>query len=446
MKEMLSSIISYLLILCVVFPRFGYGQGQDERVNHALKKPTRTSGHLEHCEDEHAVDGIHENRYISNSNIDNWLVIDLATFVNIEEILIYNREDCCQERLENAVITVLMDPDDTDNNTMIVKGSHKITADESQQSVISITFSGIPTMGRFLRISQKFEYLQLSEVEVYGTLTIIEGLPNIASHQLTSSSKMKPENPDYYGIDGNLDTFVHSTSAVRSFWYVDLASMSEIRQVTIYNRFDCCKDRLMHAVLTIRGNNFELITHRLIVSQGEQEDVFVITFPEDTRGRFVVIEQANHYLHFTQLEVYGTPATVGYSNIAYQKPTSTNKYFDGYESYHAVDGNTASTEDSLYHSKGKNAWWAVDLHQSRPIRQITIYNRADCCQERLIRANLYILDDAGHVTYHHVITEQEVKRSDVLIYDFPELPDGRIVRLNHPFDFLHFAEVEVWGT
>lgn len=33
--------------------------------------------------------------------------------------------------------------------------------------------------------------------------------------------------------------------------------------------------------------------------------------------------------------------------------------------------------------ESKNPWWSADLGVSRPIGLIKVYNREDCCQERL---------------------------------------------------------------
>jgi hypothetical protein len=55
----------------------------------------------------------------------------------------------------------------------------------------------------------------------------------------------------------------------------------------------------------------------------------------------------------------------------------------------AVDGNTnGSLESGSNHSvsstnKEQGAWWQVDLGGTKLIQQIRIFNRTDCCKDRL---------------------------------------------------------------
>jgi len=76
------------------------------------------------------------------------------------------------------------------------------------------------------------------------------------------------------------------------------------------------------------------------------------------------------------------------SDIAQGKTATQSSTYDGVSgpAYVAVDGNTdgvyfdgsvTSTNDDV------NAWWEVDLGSPGDIQQINIWNRTDCCQDRL---------------------------------------------------------------
>jgi hypothetical protein len=74
------------------------------------------------------------------------------------------------------------------------------------------------------------------------------------------------------------------------------------------------------------------------------------------------------------------------TNVARGKPTAqSSTEFDGAAS-RAVDGNTdgAFFSGSVTHTAtAPNQWWMVDLGASYRIESISIYNRTDCCAERL---------------------------------------------------------------
>ncbi|XP_072023130.1 fucolectin-like [Amphiura filiformis] len=72
------------------------------------------------------------------------------------------------------------------------------------------------------------------------------------------------------------------------------------------------------------------------------------------------------------------------------KPTSQSSTHDASQSIsdHAVDGNTNGYyfSDSCTHTAFNNVgnpWWAVDMQQDECVEKVVLYNRADCCEERL---------------------------------------------------------------
>ncbi|XP_072048480.1 fucolectin-like [Amphiura filiformis] len=72
------------------------------------------------------------------------------------------------------------------------------------------------------------------------------------------------------------------------------------------------------------------------------------------------------------------------------KPTSQSSTHDADRSTsdHAVDGITNGYyfSDSCTHTAFNNVgnpWWAVDIQQDECVDKVVLYNRADCCEERL---------------------------------------------------------------
>jgi len=109
-------------------------------------------------------------------------------------------------------------------------------------------------------------------------------------------------------------------------------------------------------------------------------------------GRYVRLRQTKHeYLHFGEVEVFS-----GNTNIAFKKQTSlssTHKPWGG-PSSNAVDGNKKTWTHTL-----KGGWWIVDLGKSYNIEMIKIFNRQECCQNRLNGVLLEILNDSKKVIW-----------------------------------------------
>lgn len=83
--------------------------------------------------------------------------------------------------------------------------------------------------------------------------------------------------------------------------------------------------------------------------------------------------------------------TVPPTNVALGKPaTQSSDYSSKYPAGNAVDGsltNFADTQDST------QPWWQVDTGQSYPIDQIALYNRSDCCADRLADYYVFVSDE-----------------------------------------------------
>ncbi len=93
-------------------------------------------------------------------------------------------------------------------------------------------------------------------------------------------------------------------------------------------------------------------------------------------------------------------------NVALGKPTSqSSTHYNGGVSSRAVDGNRSGNwgDASITHTTTQsNPWWWVDLQSSYEILSINLYNRVDCCSERLANFQLKVLKAGSTVwTYTH---------------------------------------------
>jgi hypothetical protein len=82
-------------------------------------------------------------------------------------------------------------------------------------------------------------------------------------------------------------------------------------------------------------------------------------------------------------------------NISYSKLTRQSSTGYGGDSSRAVDGNNNGSWDnnSVTHTNNDlHAWWEVDLGKRTYIDHLKIYNRTDCCLERLDNFNIIVSD------------------------------------------------------
>ncbi len=142
-------------------------------------------------------------------------------------------------------------------------------------------------------------------------------------------------------------------------------------------------------------------------------------------------------------------------NIAMLKPTKQSSTCSGGSSSRAVDGNASTnwSDGSITHTCDTSTpWWEVDLENVNSIRQINIYNREDCCSNRLNNFYVFIsefpfvsrdtadlkLDPNVTTTFINEIPSPLVS-IDLSVegrYVMIQLTDGRILSL---------AEVEIYN-
>ena len=146
---------------------------------------------------------------------------------------------------------------------------------------------------------------------------------------------------------------------------------------------------------------------------------------------------------------------------AYQQDTGhsgfAEKAIDGITNGHYWSG-------SVTHTRTSNSWWAGDLGSQQSISQIKIYNRTDCCKNRLNQFRIII-------TKYPLIDPQRKLSLDTIKYFSKKYPgtylseplpyflgsyftyditeysgsvDGRYVYIWEPDNVLHLAEVQAY--
>ena len=307
----------------------------EQPTNLALNKTTSQSSNAYGSNNGiKAVDGKTNGDYWDDSvthtanNPQEWWQVDLGDVYDIDTIRVYNRTDCCSERLSNFAVMVASEPFPT----------QKDLSKALPQSTWSQKFSGtagvkeefrVKSSGRYVRVQLAgTNYLSLAEVEVFGTpaqtpVAPAEQPTNLALNKTTSqSSNAYGSNNGIKAVDGKTngdywdDSVTHTANNPQEWWQVDLGDVYDIDTIRVYNRTDCCSERLSNFAVMVASEPFPTqkdLSKALPQSTWSQKFSGTAGVKEEFRvkssGRYVRVQLAGtNYLSLAEVEVFGTPA------------------------------------------------------------------------------------------------------------------------------------------
>ena len=128
-------------------------------------------------------------------------------------------------------------------------------------------------------------------------------------------------------------------------------------------------------------------------------------------------------------------------NVALNKPATQSSTLLGEVASKAVDGNTYG--NSITHTYDENKpWWSVDLEGAHTVKKIKLFNRLNCCQDRLtnFKVILYRVGDSKVILEPTVAGVQDVFTFPTSVSDVVRVT----VQLNGK-NSLSLAEVQVFG-
>jgi hypothetical protein len=266
-------------------------------------------------------------------------------------------------------------------------------------------------------------------------------------------------------VDGNTDgnwasnSVTHTTGSPQPWWQVDLGQLSAIQAVQIFNRSDCCSERLSDFYVFVSAADMSGKTLSQLLADPTAMRVHVdtlagaasVTLPLLAQGRFVKVQlNGANYLSLAEVKVLGLP------NLAQGKPATQSSVEWSGDPARAVDGNIDGIywNNSVTHTgAGPQPWWQVDLGQPSGIQAVQIFNRIDCCAERLVDFYVFVsATDMGAQTLAQLVADPAVTRLHVDTLNgaasvvLPLVVQGRFVRVQLVgANFLSLAEVQVFG-
>ncbi|KAJ5072911.1 hypothetical protein M0811_09122 [Anaeramoeba ignava] len=264
---------------------------------------------------------------------------------------------------------------------------------------------------RFVKIQHyRNEYLHVSQVEV---LTFDGKNIALGKKATQSSVYSHSKNPiAERAVDGNTETdwnrgnLTH-TNQEKSWLLIDLGQnypFQSIHRINVYNRTDCCNERLEEAVLYLLDDHEKELFSNVLCGAMIPQAIYVNKI-ENVKVRKVKIEHIrSEYLHVSQVEVL----TFDGKNIALGKKATQSSVYSHSKNpiaERAVDGNTETdwNRGNLTHTNQEKSWLLIDLEQEylfKDINKIITYNRSDGCNERLSGAILQIISSDNFVIWH----------------------------------------------
>ena len=144
--------------------------------------------------------------------------------------------------------------------------------------------------------------------------------------------------------------------------------------------------------------------------------------PKETlgEGQFVRVRHLGEDKILTLAEVAVIEKDSGKKLHGGGKASQSSEEYGG-EAGRAIDGNKeqAFGENSVTHTKVENyPWWQLDLGQPAMVGKIKIWNRSDCCGDRLEGAVVELLDADRNVVWSEVISEAK----DGSVHEFVKKP------------------------
>lgn len=217
----------------------------------------------------------------------------------------------------------------------------------------------------------------------------------------SQSSTYNSDGPAWKAVDGNLDgvwsggSITHTNFEAQPWWQVDLGAVLPIGQVVIHNRMDdCCYGRLARYKIRLSNDGVNFWDAAYFAG-GAYFTAEPFNFA-NTSARYVRVQLTDsNALSLAEVQVFPPLENVALGRPAFQTSTAFGGVAD-----RAVDGNLDGGfgGGSVTHSDwGEFRAWRVDLQQVRDVDQVIVYNRTDCCGDRLSGATVKIINEWGTI-------------------------------------------------
>ena len=447
--------------------------------NLALNRPASQSSTAYNGTADRAVDGnasgIYDDGHATHTSIEPnpWWQVDLQAVQTIQTITLFNRTDCCGDRLNNSWVFVSDVPFVSNNLTDIINqsGMFKYFINTAADFVTV----PVDRTGRYVRVhldgsgSREFS---LAEVEVIGNAST--SVVNLALNKPASQSSTAYGGTADRGVDGNASGvftdghMTHSAIELNPWWQVDLQGVQTVQSIKLYNRTECCGDRLNNSWVFVSQASFGTKTLSQILADPSISKFQIgtagslVTIPvSNVQGQYVRVQldgSTQREFSLAEVEVFGPSSSQPPSNVALNKPANQSSTAYGGTADRGVDGNASGvfTDGHMTHSAIEfNPWWEVNLQALKTVQLIKVYNRTECCGDRLNNSWVFISQTPfGTKTLSQILADPSISKFQIgtagsLVTIPVSNVQGQYVRVQLDGSTqreFSLAEVEVWSS
>ncbi len=241
-----------------------------------------------------------------------------------------------------------------------------------------------------------------------GDIVISTGKPVTASGPLWSGF------PVGNVVDGSPSTFTHpvATTGTTGFKYeVNLLKSYALSRIRIYNRDNCCPERLTNYRVSVHPDNgagapgpavwtANVRTNGTNSGMGGVDELTAAAHAAGTfTGQWVRLENLSGNAYNPQvaeLEIRSDDFSTT-PNLALGKTvTSSAATYAGLPAGNLTDGSPTTISHPQAATGTTGFYYQIDLSSTYPLDRIVLFSRADgCCPERLTNFRLSVLEDAG---------------------------------------------------
>jgi uncharacterized protein (TIGR02145 family) len=209
-------------------------------------------------------------------------------------------------------------------------------------------------------------------------------------------------------------------------WTIDLGKEHSIDKINIINLTNCCKNKLKsYRVMISNDSAFRKTSYIKDFNNFSDPEKMIDVSKDNLKGRYVRIElpgeseldEVVKVLSAMKVQVLTQEnistitknlrnEALNARNISLKKPTAQSSTYSTGKSTRVVDGETngnySNNSVSCTNEQPQDAWWTLDLQRGYRITKINIFNRTDCCKDRLMNYRVTIADDAGFTKIKYI--------------------------------------------
>ncbi len=261
-------------------------------------------------------------------------------------------------------------------------------------------------------------------------------------------------------LDGNLGNFTHTSSGDPApSWTGNFGRTETFDNILVHNRDNCCPERLSDITVQVFNGATEVYNSG-VLNVGNAlggPAVLTLNLPSAVTGDIITVSRdgastigAQGILSIGEVQIgalsdvflpLGTDLTqAGIVGMTTMQSSNFNATF---VSGLAVDGNTGNFTHTI--NTDQNATWEVDFGEMMSLETIDVFNRANCCGERLRDITISVHDDNGSEVFSSGLlnpgntlgysgTNQGGLSVDLLAANGGAPINGQTVRIHRTFD------------